>query len=198
MARRPSGRRPECRSGDGSVTRAARHCAQRGTSARSVGRAVADLYAAHYQAMVRMTVLLVDDVTVAEQIVQDGFVDTGRAWRRLDGGDGALFYLRRRVLARARWHRAAGAGGWGGARCRRAAVAPAGDLGLAGLLAVLGTLSGRQREALVLRYYVGLPNADIARLMSVPVRSVTGQLGSAVTAFEAARRGRQPPGGIWR
>lgn len=140
--------------------------------------------------------LLVDDVAAAEQIVQDGFVDVCRAWRRLDGDEGALSYLRRRVVARARRHRAARAGPRGGARRRRAALAPAAGLGSAGVLAVLGTLSGRQREALVLRYYAGLPDADIARSMSVPVRSVAGQLGSALTAFEAAAlQGRQLPGG---
>lgn len=45
--------------------------------------AVKQLYAAHYRLLVRLSVLLVDDVETAEEVVQDSFVAMHGYWRRL-------------------------------------------------------------------------------------------------------------------
>src|SRR3712207_7345976 len=56
--------------------------------------AVAVLFQSHRLAMVRLAVLLVDDVETAEDVVQEAFVALHRRWRGLADRRGALGYLR--------------------------------------------------------------------------------------------------------
>ena len=57
-------------------------------------QAVAQLYSAHYQALVRLATLLVRDATTAEEVVQDAFVAMHGGWQRLGDAEKALAYLR--------------------------------------------------------------------------------------------------------
>src|SRR5438876_3610699 len=66
------------------------------------GRALAELYAAHYQALVRLAALLVRDTATAEEVVQDSFVAMHASWRRLRDSGKASSYLRRCVVNRSR------------------------------------------------------------------------------------------------
>ena len=66
------------------------------------GRALAELYAAHYQALVRLAALLVRDKATAEEVVQDSFVAMYASWRRLRDSGKASSYLRRCVVNRSR------------------------------------------------------------------------------------------------
>jgi RNA polymerase sigma-70 factor (sigma-E family) len=134
--------------------------------------AVTALYAAHYRSLVRLAALLLRDVDAAEEIVQDAFVAMHGAWRRLRDPDKALAYLRQAVVNRSRSalrHRKV-------AERRQpqpmpdAASAEYGALAALehqAVLQALRRLPARQREALVLRYYLDLSEAEIAATMGV-------------------------------
>jgi len=140
----------------------------------SADEALELLYAAHWRRLVRLAVLLVRDVGTAEEIVQECFVAVHGRWNRLEDPDKALAYLRQSVVNRSRSH------------LRHLAVvrrhvdreqppepAAAADLTTYDhdrretVLAALGTLPRRQREVLVLRYYLDLSEAEIADTLGI-------------------------------
>jgi RNA polymerase sigma-70 factor (sigma-E family) len=136
--------------------------------------ALEQLYAAHWRRLVRLSVLLVRDQGVAEEVVQDAFVAVHGHWGRLRDPEKALAYLRQSVVNRSRSalrHRGVverhanrrtvardepGADESAVATDRRAAV-------LDGLRA----LPQRQREVLALRYYLDLSEAEIADALGI-------------------------------
>lgn len=141
-----------------------------------------ELYAAHWRGLVRLAVLLLRDQATAEEVVQDAFVAMHGRWRSLRDPDKALAYLRQAVLNRSRSalrHRgvverylarqspasqpttAESADAPALARDRREAV-----------LDALRTLPTRQREVLVLRYYLELSEAEIAHTLGISRGSV--------------------------
>ena len=141
-------------------------------SSDDADRLVTALYAEHYRALVRLGVLLVRDQGAAEEVVQDSFVALHGAWRRIEDPERALAYLRRCVVNRSR------------SLLRRRAVAhryrpdpadvepSAEQLAVARseaqlVMACLRRLPARQREALVLRYYAELSEAEIADAMGL-------------------------------
>ena len=65
-------------------------------------QAVAELYAAHWRGLVRLSVLLVHDQGLAEEITQDAFVALHGRWSRLRSPESALAYLRQSVVNRSR------------------------------------------------------------------------------------------------
>ena len=132
------------------------------------------LHRDHYRVLVRMACLLVDDVGSGEEVVQDAFVRVYRAWARVDD---PLKYLRTTVMNGAR----------SGLRRRRAArryvppvarSAPGADEEIvvlsehADVTVALRGLPRRQRECLVLRYYVDLSEAEIASTLGISAGSV--------------------------
>ena len=130
----------------------------RPADAEDVSRTVAALYQEHYLSLVRLAVLLVSDLTAAEEIVQEAFADLHGTWRTLPGPDAALRYLRRSLI-----------------RHSRAAAAPGADTAAApgaGLLPALRALPARQREILVLRYFADLPEAEIAAVTGTRIAVV--------------------------
>jgi RNA polymerase sigma-70 factor (sigma-E family) len=135
-------------------------------------QAVTALYSARYRALVRLATLLVRDVETAEEVVQDAFVAMYGAWRRLRDPDKALSYLRQSVVNRSRSvlrHRAVAEK----YAPKGLPDAPSGENGAitdrerSAVMKALGGLPTRQREALVLRYYGDLSEAEIARTMGV-------------------------------
>ena len=130
-------------------------------------QAVTAIYSTHYRSLVRLAVLLVRDVSTAEEVVQDSFIAMHSAWRRLRDSDKALSYLRQSVVNRSRSvlrHRVV---------VDRNAPKPAPDMPSAeqgalsllersAVISALRTLPLRQREALVLKYYADLSEAQIA------------------------------------
>lgn len=155
------------------------------------GRAVAELYAEHYRALVRLAALLVRDVGTAEEIVQDSFVALHASWRGLRDSGKALGYLRRCVVNRSRSvlrHRLVAERHM----LRPPPEMPSAEQGAMTLLersAVVAALAGlpaRQREALVLRYYADLPEAEIASAMGISRGAVKSHVFRAMAALRGA------------
>src|SRR5690348_9512092 len=153
-------------------------------------RAVEEIYSTHYRSLVRLAVLLVRDVATAEEVVQDSFVAMHGAWRRLRDSDKALSYLRQSVVNRSRSvlrHRVV---------VDRNAPKPAPDMPSAehgaivllersAVVSALRTLPARQREALVLRYYGDLSEAQIASVMGISRGAVKSHTARAMSALRS-------------
>lgn len=155
------------------------------------------LYGAHRLGLVRLAVLLVDDVPTADDVVQDAFARfLGRSRTLLDPDD-ALAFLRSAVVEVAR-----------SVRRKRAAqgyVAPPdpgpppgeppspGDLTQEqrDALAAARTLPDRQREVLVLRCWVGLTDPQIAETLRTSDGSVRSAADRALDAVAARLAGDQ-------
>jgi RNA polymerase sigma-70 factor (sigma-E family) len=136
------------------------------------------LYTAHWRYLVRLAALLVDDVASAEDVVQDAFVALHRRSGSLRDPEAALAYLRasvvnlaRSVLRRrqvARKHLKV---------AEPEATAPADHDVLVrdehrAALAAVRALPRHQREVLVLRYWSGLSEREIAQTLGISAGSV--------------------------
>ena len=151
-------------------------------------RAVTAIYTTHYRSLVRLAVLLVRDVATAEEVVQDSFIAMHGAWRRLRDTEKALSYLRQSVVNRSRSvlrHRMV---------VDKNAPKPAPDMPSAeqgaisllersAVIAALRTLPPRQREALVLKYYGDLSEAQIATAMGISRGAVKSHTARGVAAL---------------
>lgn len=138
--------------------------------------AVGELYAAHWRALVRLSVLLVRDRGTAEEVVQDAFVAMHGRWGRLRDPDKALAYLRRAVVNRSRSvlrHRGVVARHLTREAGRPLEAAPGADEATltaerrSTVLDALAALPRRQREVLVLRHYLDLSEAQIADTLGI-------------------------------
>lgn len=151
-------------------------------------QAVTSLYGDHYRALVRLAALLVRDVGTAEEVVQDAFVAMHGAWRRLRDPDKALSYLRQSVVNRARSvlrHRAvvekyAPKGLPDAQSAEHGAIV---ELERTAVIQALGGLPQRQREALVLRYYADLSEAEIAAAMGISRGAVKSHTARGMAAL---------------
>lgn len=149
---------------------------------------LSQLHRDHYRSLVRLAALLLDDLGASEEVVQDAFVKVYLGWSRLADRAKAPAYLRSAVLNGAR------------SRMRRRQVrsrhleatpplAPAAEAGAlaAGehdrVVAALRTLSARQREAVVLRYYLDLSETEMATAMGISPGSVKTHLHRALAAL---------------
>src|SRR5216683_4986698 len=151
-------------------------------------RVVTDLYTTHYRALVRLAALLLRDVSTAEEVVQDSFVAMHDGWRRLRDNEKALSYLRQSVVNRSRSvlrHRVV---------VDRNAPKPPPDMPSAeqgaitqlertAVVTALRTLPARQREALVLRYYGDLSEAQIAMTMGISRGAVKSHTARAMSSL---------------
>jgi RNA polymerase sigma-70 factor (sigma-E family) len=144
---------------------------------------VTALYAEHALGLVRLAVLLVGDRASAEDIVQDAFLGLYRRWDRLPDTSAPLAYVRVSVLngCRTALRRRSRARSVGNLTERPADSAEAVALLSEEQRAVAGALRRlpeRQREALVLRYYLDLSEAEIAAVMGISrgtVKSATSR-----------------------
>ena len=157
----------------------------------SADRAVTELYSLHYKALVRLATLLVRDTPTAEEVVQDAFVAMHDGWQRLRDAENALAYLRQAVVNRSR------------SVLRHRTVVdrnmqkappdmPSAEHGAFILLersAVVAALRGlpeRQREAIVLRYYGDLSEAEIAAVMDISRGAVKSHTARGMAFLRAA------------
>lgn len=147
------------------------------------------LYAGQRLAMVRLAILLVDDLASAEDVVQDAFAALHAHWHRLRDPHAATGYLRMSVVngARSMLRRR---------RTARAFVPPpdlpqpgADDLAVLAeehreVIAALAGLAPRQREVIVLRYWSDLSEAQIARTLGISQGTVKSTASRALDALE--------------
>jgi RNA polymerase sigma-70 factor (sigma-E family) len=153
-------------------------------------RAVTALYGTHYRALVRLAALLVRDVATAEEVVQDSFIAMHASWRRLRDTDKALSYLRQAVVNKSRSvlrHRIVVDRN----APKVAPDVPSAEQGAISLLErsavveALRKLPVRQREALVLRYYADLSEAEIASVMGISRGAVKSHTARGMSAMRA-------------
>ena len=151
-------------------------------------RAVTAIYSEHYRSLVRLAAFLVRDNATAEEVVQDSFVAMHGAWRRLRDTDKALSYLRQSVVNRSRSvlrHRMV---------VDKNTPKPPPDMPSAehgaiiqlersAVVSALRALPERQREALVLRYYGDLSEAQIASVMGISRGAVKSHTARAMAAL---------------
>jgi RNA polymerase sigma-70 factor (sigma-E family) len=144
---------------------------------------------------VRLASLMLADPADAEEVVQDAFVQAHLAWARLRDPAKALPYLRSAVL--------------NGARSRlrhrkvverfRPLAAPVGPSPEGAIeageereriMAALRSLSARQRECLVLRFYLDLSEAEIAATLGITAGSVKTHSHRGLAALAARMEAR--------
>ena len=150
--------------------------------------AVTRLYQGHAVGLIRLAVVMLGDRPAAEDVVQDAFAGLYRRWTHLADPGKALPYLRsatingcrnelrRRVRARRR---------------PAEAVADAASAEFAALvgeehrevLAALRQLPARQREALVLRFYLDLSEPEIAAAMGISPGTVKSSTARGLAAL---------------
>ena len=148
------------------------------------------LYANQWHAMLRLAIFLVDDRASAEDVVQDAFVaihgkrlrEPGAAvgYLRVAVVNGARSALRRRGTARRYLPALAGSDHDPGQIDELLHAADE----HADLIGALRRLPRRQREVLVLRYWSGLSEADIARTLGVSVGTVKSSASRGLDALE--------------
>ena len=133
-----------------------------------------DFFADQFWSLRRVGYLLTGDWDQAEELAQEAMARTFAAWSRVRGYERPAAYARKVLVNR---HRSL---------LRRAAVEARHaltsrpqdwhepDFGGDDLVLwqALQHLSARQRTAIVLRYYLDLPEAEVARLLGVPVGTV--------------------------
>jgi RNA polymerase sigma-70 factor (sigma-E family) len=146
------------------------------------------MYSTHYRSLVRLAALLERDVATAEWIVQDSFIAMHGAWRRLRDNEKALSYLHQSVVNRSRWIIRYGLTVDKGAP-KPAPDMPSAEQGALTLLertavvTALRSLPPRQREALVLRYYGGLSETQIASAMGISRGAVKSHTARAIASL---------------
>ena len=145
------------------------------------------IYGAQYRSLVRLAALLVGDAGPAEAVVQDSFVAVRGASRRLRDRDKALSYLRRSVVVRSRLiRRRVTAGLTESGRAPQPSGAGHGPImrpAHSAVISALDALPPRQREALVLRFYLDLPEAEAASAMGVSPDALTKHTARAMAAL---------------
>lgn len=156
--------------------------------------AVAALFVGHQRRLVGLAALLVDDRQTAEDVVQDAFAGLQRHWHRLRDPEAAAGYLNRAVVNGSR----------DALRRRRRAgtamlrlVPRSEELSSAEhdavqhqdadrLWAAVTALPTRQRQVLVLRYYLDQSEAEIAETLNVSRGSVKKHASRGVAALARA------------
>jgi RNA polymerase sigma-70 factor (sigma-E family) len=159
--------------------------------ADDAGPPVTALYQAHGVGLIRLAVVMLGDRPAAEDVVQEAFCGLYRRWDRLDDPGNALRYVRSSVLngcrsvlrnqGRLRSRPGPPPGGPGTAESAESA-ALVGEEHRA-VLAALRRLPGRQREALVLRFYLELSEAEIAQTMGISPGTVKSTVSRALAAL---------------
>jgi RNA polymerase sigma-70 factor (sigma-E family) len=155
---------------------------------------VAALFERLYPSLVGSARLLLDDTALAEDVVQEAFVRVRVAWWRIRQSDRAAAYVRSAVvnLARSGLRRRAVARRREPEQARaHPLVAPAAeDAAVSGsdrdaVARAVRALPRRQRECVVLRYYLDLSEADTAAALGITAGAVKTHVHRALAALAA-------------
>jgi RNA polymerase sigma-70 factor (sigma-E family) len=151
-------------------------------TAREADAGFAAVYAVHFDPMIRLACLTTGDVAAAEDIVQDAFValyrrwpdvDEPGAWLRRVVANRSTSWLRRRLVARRHARRHPGP-----------AEAPPPAAEDSAVRSALARLSARQRAAVFLRFYLDLPEAEIAAALACRPGTVKSLLHRGLTVLK--------------
>ena len=159
------------------------------------GTAEADvtaLYQAHALGLIRLAHIMLGDRAAAEDVVQEGFCGLYRQWSRLTDPGRALPYLRSSVLngCRSQLRRRPGppappAGEELAVSAENAAIT---SEERRAVLRALRHLPARQREAVVLRYYLDLSAEEAAAAMGIGPSSVRSATHRALASLSRLLR----------
>lgn len=158
---------------------------------RAVDAAVSDLYARHRIGLTRLALLLVDDEQSAQDVVQEAFAGLYRRWSKIRPADPTVAenYLRSSVLnlSRSVLRRRRTARGYTPDHTPDARSAE--SLALLrvehqAVLRALARVAPRQREVLVLRYWAGLSEAEIAAETGLSAGGVKSTASRGLVALE--------------
>lgn len=123
------------------------------------------VYEERYDDFVRLAYLMTGQAAIAEEIVQDAFIASRRSW---DGVRDPAPYVRAAVINRCY--------SWGRRfkleRERQPRPADPAELAADEMWDALATLSQRQRAAIVLRFYLDLPDKQIAEILGCRLATV--------------------------
>jgi RNA polymerase sigma factor (sigma-70 family) len=139
----------------------------------------ASLYREHWEGMVRLAFVMVDDRAVAEELVQDAFA---RVYRAGDAVHEPLPYLRSAVYNACRNHHRSERVRRRHLRATVDAQAPLGDH----VIDAVRRLRPERRALVVLRYYSGLTDAEIAATTGMPLGTVKSTLHRALAELREA------------
>ncbi len=156
---------------------------------RTDGAGFDALFDQHFEPMKRLAFLLgADD---PENIAQEAFVRLHRSWARLAGADKALPYLRRTVvnLSRSRLRHLRVVRRAPRDLDRHTASAESVALANRAVRDALGRLSRRQRQVVVLRYWLDLDQRAIADTLGMAVGTVKATTSQAMAVLRAALAG---------
>jgi len=133
--------------------------------------AVGALYQAHAPGLIRLAYVMLGDRPGAEDVVQEAFCALYRRWEHLADPDRALAYVRSSVLNGCRSSLRRQTVRRALVTFQRPAVSAEATV-LSGeerqqVMQAVRRLPGRQREVLVLRFYLDLPDEEIARVMGI-------------------------------
>jgi len=160
------------------------------------GDLVGTLYQCHALRLIRMAVLLVGDQPSAEDVVQDAFLGLHRGVSRLRDPANAVAYLRASVLNGCRSVLRSRKRAWSSrAAMHEPPVWSAESAAMAGedrreALRAVALLPRRQREVLVLRYFLNLTDREIATALGVSRGTVASTASRALAALARDLGGR--------
>jgi len=148
---------------------------------------VTALYAEHGLRLVRLAVIMLGDRATAEDVVQDAFLGLYRRWDSLTDTSYPLAYVRASVMNGCRSalrRRSRGAAGLFTEPPAESAEARAlVSEEYRAVVAAIRRLPARQREALLLRYYLDMTEDETARAMGVSRGTVKSATSRALAAI---------------
>jgi RNA polymerase sigma-70 factor (sigma-E family) len=151
---------------------------------------VTALYRAQGMDLIRIAAVMLGSRAGAEDVVQDAFCGLYRRWHQLADPDNALPYVRSAVMNRCRseLRRQARLQRRADQNHRLLEVESPEQAAILGeehqdVLAALRRLPDRQRESLILRYFMDLPAPEIATAMGVSQGTVKSTTSRALAAL---------------
>jgi RNA polymerase sigma factor (sigma-70 family) len=147
-----------------------------------------ELFREHHLELVRLALIMVGDLATAEDVVQDVFERLHQRWPGLDPSAGGLAYARSSVLNACRSLHRRSAVARRHAPLLAALLRPGADSSSAladrsELAQGLRALPRRQREVLVLRYYLDLDVAEVAATLRIAPSAVRSNCSRGLAAL---------------
>jgi RNA polymerase sigma-70 factor (sigma-E family) len=142
---------------------------------------------AHLAAVLRFAAVLAGDRAAADDLAQEVLIRAYSRWDRIGGLERPEFYVRKMILNEfLSWRRRSARQARRDLLAERASAVPDHAQAYSEREALLGELSKlprRQRAVLVLRYYEGRPDTEIAQLLGCSPGTVRGYASRALAAL---------------